>query len=894
MNEFNNHKPIEQNLEETANGIQPNAMFAAELEEKLRQAHRPRRKLASLLPRNLVQALTGFAALAALTLSMVWLLKAMDFRNTPGESFACPVTAPNGSLPPGETVASKDYLGNGELWTSLWPDGRVIMDEHNRETDGSFSMKWGFVRGVTGPLTVTGRRLDADAEPLRADIPDGYGDTGFQVTALIFPSTGCWEVTAHVGESSLTFVTEVIFGEATPTPEVHVQATSEAVVENPIESPAPQGEAFDWNGTTLYLNATMPDPPAEMKIYLQQDEIRATLEDAQSLAARFKMNGGIYEVPGEMPNTIEFIVIDGNRRLRIRSDRYFTYYPNYADYSNAYGTMDNPNATALINDFLIEYGFNETYKIQRNDDYIYFALPQTPDGYVIHEDTLLENGLGFRFSQSGILSAEANLTQYDLVQPVTLISAQTAFERLIDPFPMHDNIQKATSIGLNGIRTWARVQPLDVTQTYFGWLNTTGRSVTGGDPYIAFNEIPVAGNTAGIGENMQGVFIETSGYYHEEGGTLSFVMDSWKALEGYEENYIGSLQAENGGFILIAQDGQRLTVTDLPADLPLPAKDISISGVTQGDVFNWRTIYNGPLGGGGGGGGGLGFFKLNLSGTPIPLPTQVPTPTPEPLSTAPLEGVHGIVTVTIFDRSDGTQRREYVFLRDASVSETSTNYYILEGDGLEALDAYHHLPIVIWGTPTTDSDGLTSLRMERFEVPYPDLKFQLLNGAQTLITANGQSVTLLTMADGTQYATLYADGTPSNSLINNDGDQVTLEALLIPGETFEGYPALRFFGGGLSQNPTTGEPFEYVLNADQPIETDEMPQFGAYTATIENVDLVYYTPNLRYNDAYPYAEPPYIQPVWRFSGHYSNGDGFEFLMQAVEDKYLLPAHIFDP
>ena len=77
------------------------------------------------------------------------------------------------------------------MWTVLWPDGKVMMEQHNQETDGSLSMKWGWVRAVTGALTIEGHRLDAEAKPLRAEIPDGYGDTGFQVSALIFPTTGC-------------------------------------------------------------------------------------------------------------------------------------------------------------------------------------------------------------------------------------------------------------------------------------------------------------------------------------------------------------------------------------------------------------------------------------------------------------------------------------------------------------------------------------------------------------------------------------------------------------------------------------------------------------------------------------------------------------------------------
>jgi hypothetical protein len=71
-------------------------------------------------------------------------------------------------------------------------------------------MKFGWWRAVTGPLRITGRRLDGEAPPLRADIPSGYGDTGFQATGVIFPTEGCWQVTGTVAGSTLTFVTFVI------------------------------------------------------------------------------------------------------------------------------------------------------------------------------------------------------------------------------------------------------------------------------------------------------------------------------------------------------------------------------------------------------------------------------------------------------------------------------------------------------------------------------------------------------------------------------------------------------------------------------------------------------------------------------------------------------------
>ncbi len=122
----------------------------------------------------------------------------------------CPVTKPNGSTPPGERPSSGHH-GNGALWTVLSSaivfrpggPGKIL-------PDGSLQMKWPWWRGVRGKLTIEGRRLDGPAPPLRARIPEGYGDIGFQASGLIFPTEGCWEVTGKVGEASLTFVTRVL------------------------------------------------------------------------------------------------------------------------------------------------------------------------------------------------------------------------------------------------------------------------------------------------------------------------------------------------------------------------------------------------------------------------------------------------------------------------------------------------------------------------------------------------------------------------------------------------------------------------------------------------------------------------------------------------------------
>ncbi len=118
----------------------------------------------------------------------------------------CPITLPNGSPPPGRT-AGTEFHGNGAIWVGLYT-ANVVVDEP--EPDASVDAKLGWWRGVPGRLTITGRRLDGTAAPLTASVPDGYGESGFQATALSFPTPGCWEITGRAGEATLTFVTLVI------------------------------------------------------------------------------------------------------------------------------------------------------------------------------------------------------------------------------------------------------------------------------------------------------------------------------------------------------------------------------------------------------------------------------------------------------------------------------------------------------------------------------------------------------------------------------------------------------------------------------------------------------------------------------------------------------------
>lgn len=152
------------------------------------------------------------ALIAALTVALSACSGQSDSAPAPQARGSCPVTLPNGDTPPGESP-NPHYHGNGALWTSLWPYGTIVVGAEDVREDGSIAMKFWWWRGVEGQLTIEGRRLDATAPPLRADIPSGYGLTDFQASAIIFSSEGCWEVTGRVGDASLTFTVIVVSAE---------------------------------------------------------------------------------------------------------------------------------------------------------------------------------------------------------------------------------------------------------------------------------------------------------------------------------------------------------------------------------------------------------------------------------------------------------------------------------------------------------------------------------------------------------------------------------------------------------------------------------------------------------------------------------------------------------
>ena len=127
--------------------------------------------------------------------SKAWDEVAARFLGAAASATGCPIT-------------TTDPVGNNEL--VAFSPGKLVFERGGPgfvDHDGALGMKWPFERLKPGRLFVGGRRLDAAAGPARAYIYD-YGDSGFQPIYLVFPTPGCWEISAGVGaaEAPLTFV----------------------------------------------------------------------------------------------------------------------------------------------------------------------------------------------------------------------------------------------------------------------------------------------------------------------------------------------------------------------------------------------------------------------------------------------------------------------------------------------------------------------------------------------------------------------------------------------------------------------------------------------------------------------------------------------------------------
>ncbi|MFZ5819880.1 MAG: hypothetical protein ACOYYJ_08255, partial [Chloroflexota bacterium] len=226
-------------------------------------------------------------------------------------------------------------------------------------------------------------------------------------------------------------------------------------------APAPTDSAYDWHGTPLTLQAGLPDGPAQAFVYDYQPEERATLESARALAEQFGLDGAIYQSPGETPNTTDFLIVDGNQRLLVRSDQYFQYYPDYPRYTATINGGTPPADTEVVIDaFLKSHGFDFTYQLLPSELYGgILAAPLTPGDPLCYEHFKCA-GLRFTLDEQGILSVDGALPKYAALGQYEIISAEEAFQQILEANGGAGMLEGMTSPS-GPIQTWLRPHPLD-------------------------------------------------------------------------------------------------------------------------------------------------------------------------------------------------------------------------------------------------------------------------------------------------------------------------------------------------------------------------------------------------------------------------------------------------
>ena len=156
----------------------------------------------------MLRALTALAIVASVTA-----VTAVAGAQDPAEGEAAPecrVSVPKLSRPPGEGAK---IPGNGHLWAGIQPDGRIVARprEHGGHPkqlrDGSIRDKilfFGRRSSRKRNLTITGRRIDADARRIRIDRGRGSwnGQALYWPGYVTFPTPGCWKVAATIGKGT--------------------------------------------------------------------------------------------------------------------------------------------------------------------------------------------------------------------------------------------------------------------------------------------------------------------------------------------------------------------------------------------------------------------------------------------------------------------------------------------------------------------------------------------------------------------------------------------------------------------------------------------------------------------------------------------------------------------
>lgn len=134
-----------------------------------------------------------------------------SFAGPVGDSNSCPVSSHVTGHPAGGPTGNNDWYANADrtIWATFWGWDFVRRgpDQPDPKTGYVPGQKVLWYKPSDSLLSVTGRRIDGNAPPLKYDISRDPRPRGpIQPSGIYFPTAGCWEIDAKAGRAKLRLV----------------------------------------------------------------------------------------------------------------------------------------------------------------------------------------------------------------------------------------------------------------------------------------------------------------------------------------------------------------------------------------------------------------------------------------------------------------------------------------------------------------------------------------------------------------------------------------------------------------------------------------------------------------------------------------------------------------
>jgi hypothetical protein len=673
----------------------------------------------------------------------------------------------------------------------------------------------------------------------------------------------------------------------------------------PTRTPAAEPTAVEKVYSTMLLNlgtdgglvlrTSLPEgQPQEAGVYQLAPAEKMSVDNTLSLGQMFGLAGPVYNF-NQNPDTTSYMLTDGRARLTVNdSPDWFDYTKDVtAPFKRAAQYPPTSDLVRTATAFMESRGLLEdTYQVITSEVAIEsLRFAQTLEGHPVTFDIVSNPGVIVTFDEQGqVVGVNAGRMRYEKLGAFPIISAEQAWNKITDPNDTSgtqatDMFIKPTS----DFQLWERTYPDDAQVEVFAYISYYPAVETGQAPLFLLNGFPMTGNLTGLekvvtNDPSQGTpLMQVVGrFYVGDDGVRRFETQSWQKSPMLANLYLGTL-VRQGDQAFIEISGERLRLPNLPADVP-EGVELQVNGVKvdgQPALMEWLSISNGE--GGGGGGGGGSFLELNLNPDPnSPPPTAVPMPTPMAQPGSRVDGLQGDLWVTVHQYNDGTRTFEasIAFAPSAEWPDGLSTY--LTGIDLAQLEPYHLLPIRVWGEFVEGANYNPDIKIERFEPVYPGLKAETLTGTAEVVTIDGREVYLFTTETGETYVLKTSIESPDpERAFFQPGEKLQTFGVAFPDQTIGDYPI--FNDRGL--NYAGPDPHSGALLAQPPVIQEAGDPGQPRIAYIEKVELVFLTQDPRYAPPDP-GVINYVQPVWRFSGHYADGRTFEILVQALVSQYL--------